>query len=111
MNSSPEINRIITTYKENTMSTFIEEITLRVCLESNVPEHVDLYNTYSQAFYSLPGVKLVNKDGSDWLITTTYGTYTSYMPEEYMRIIDNTRKSLEDLNKNYTENKNMYDVL
>lgn len=94
------------------MSSFIKSISIRVVLENGVGQHPDLYNTFQQTFQSLPGVQTATYSTSfEWIIEVKYGTYVSYLPEEYLRIIDDSRKVIEELNKNYTNNKTLYDDL
>lgn len=93
------------------MSTYTAYIQFQVEFECGIQMHGDLYNTIQQHFTSLPGVSTAIPMGIGYEITVTYGTYMHYMHEEYMRIIDDTRKIIEDLNQNYTDNKNMYDIL
>jgi len=93
------------------VSTYTAYIQFQVEFERGFVMHGDLYNTIQQHFTSLPGVNTAIPMGSGYELTVSYASYTHYMHDEYMRIIDDTRKIIEDLNQNYTENKNMYDVL
>lgn len=93
------------------MSTYTTNIQFQVDFEHSLPMHNDLYNTIQQHFMSLPGVNMTSPIGHGYEITVSYSTYMHYMHDEYMRIIDDTRKTIEDLNQNYTDNKNMYDIL
>jgi len=93
------------------VSTYTTYIQFQVGFEHSLPMHNDLYNTIQQHFMSLPGVVGAIVVGGGYEITVSYSTYMHYMHDEYMRIIDDTRKIIEELNHNYTDNKNMYDIL
>lgn len=93
------------------MPTYQKAITFQVDYESHMPMHNDLFDIINKMFMSLPGVTNSFTSGGGHEITVNYGTYTSYAHDEYMRFVHETRLRIEELNEQYTDNKNCYEVL
>lgn len=93
------------------MPTYVKSIIFQVDYESNVMMHGDLSSTITTMFMSLPGVMNSFPMVGGEEIHVNHGTYISYSHDEYLRLIRETRLKIEKLNEQYTENKNMYEVL
>jgi len=93
------------------MPTYASKIMFQVDFESGLTIHTDIHSIVQTMFNSLPGVYSCFMMGAGYEITVSYGTYTSYQHDEYMRFVNDTRLKIEELNRNYTDNKNMYEAL
>lgn len=94
------------------MPTYNEKIIIRVEFESSYAMHIDMCENIRTMYMSLAGVhEVVQVDSNTWRIHVGYGTYVTYIPEDYLRMIDTTRQDLEASNEVYTNNKAAFESL